>query len=566
MSTAAESAEHGRRRLLGGDFAGAQAAFEQAIALQPRVAAHWALLGKSQAMRAGYHAALDALGQACKLDPDAAYAHVWLGHALREHNRADEAVAAFARASVLEPDNITAAMGAALMTPLVYRDEAEIDRWRDRVAQGLERLARDAASRPAWAQSIGRLEWSNFYLAYQGRNDRDLQARYADLVAQVLDRAMPRTQQPVSARAHRGRIRVAFVSSNLRRHTVTDYFGSWMTDLPRADFHVALYHAGAVLDQRTQALRANADSFEHVPDEPMRLADVLRAAQPDIIVYPDVGMSPLDSLLANLRLAPIQVAAWGHPVTTGSRHIDAYLSCAVMEPPDAQAHYTEKLLLLPGIGVRYSAHAATGTRERSHFHLPQDARVYVCPQSLFKVHPATDALFTEVLARDEKAVLVFIAAAAKGQTDAFIARLTTAMRRHGVAMRNQLKLLPSLPRASFLELLAACDVMLDPMHWSGGNTALDAISVGLPIVTLRGAHMRGRQSAGMLDVLGLSDLLVAADESDYVGKALRIAGNGGYRDALSAQMRRASPLLFDRAEPVAAFAAALTDLCDRGVG
>lgn len=560
MSTAAQWAEQGRRLLLASDFAGAQGAFEQAIALEPHVGAHWALLGKSQAMRSGYHAAQNALEQACKLDPAAAYAHVWLGHALREQNQPDAAIAAFERASLLEPANVTAAFGAALVTPVVYRDETEIDRWRERVAQGLAQLAREAPSRPGWARSITNLEWSNFYLAYQGRNDRDLQAAYSDLIAKLLRHAVAQAQTSAASSTDRDRIHVAFVSSNLRRHTVTDYFGSWITDLPRARFRVSLYHAGGIVDERTNELRNAAESFEHIADDAPRLASALRAARPDIILYPDVGMSPIDTLLANMRLARVQAAAWGHPVTTGSRCIDAYFSCARMEPAEAQASYTENLVLLPGIGVNYRAHAAPRTADRSRFRLAADAHVYVCPQSLFKIHPATDRIFTEVLARDDKAVLVFMASAAKGQMDAFVARVTAAMRRRGIAMRNQLKFLPTLPRPNFLDLLAVCDVMLDPLHWSGGNTALDAISVGLPIVTLPGEQMRGRQSAAMLELLGLRDLLVAADESDYVGKASRIAGNAEYRGAMSSRVREASPRVFGRTEPVAAFAAALERL------
>src|SRR5205085_12462901 len=119
-------------------------------------------------------------------------------------------------------------------------------------------------------------------------------------------------------------------------------------------------------------------------DDARRVASALHARNADVIVYPDVGMSPLDALLTNVRLAPTQIAAWGHPVTTGSRYIDAYLSCSEMETPDAPAHYRENLILLPGIGVDYAPRETIATRTRAHFRLPDTAHVYVCPHSLFK--------------------------------------------------------------------------------------------------------------------------------------------------------------------------------------
>ena len=59
------------------------------------------------------------------------------------------------------------------------------------------------------------------------------------------------------------------------------------------------------------------------------------------------------TLLTNMRLAPVQCAAWGHPVTTGSSQVDYYFTCGEMEPPKGADHYTEQLLPLPGIGTAY---------------------------------------------------------------------------------------------------------------------------------------------------------------------------------------------------------------------
>ena len=83
-------------------------------------------------------------------------------------------------------------------------------------------------------------------------------------------------------------------------------------------------------------------------------------------------------------------------------------------------------------------------------------------------------------------------------------------------------MLPQCSHDDYLRINAVCDAMLDTLRWSGGNTSLDALATGLPIVTLPGRFMRGRQSAGMLTLAGLGDQ-VASDDDDYVRIASRIS-------------------------------------------
>jgi predicted O-linked N-acetylglucosamine transferase (SPINDLY family) len=98
--------------------------------------------------------------------------------------------------------------------------------------------------------------------------------------------------------------------------------------------------------------------------------------------------------------------------------------------------------------------------------------------------------------------------------------------------------------------------MLDTLHWSGGNTSLDALAAALPVVTLPGAFMRGRQSLGMLRLLGVDDL-VARDSDDYVRIAVRLGRDAAWRSAVAARIEQRSAALFDRREPVEALEAFL---------
>jgi CRISPR-associated protein Csy1 len=63
--------------------------------------------------------------------------------------------------------------------------------------------------------------------------------------------------------------------------------------------------------------------------------------------------------------------------------------------------------------------------------------------------------------------------------------------------------LPGCDRERYLQINMSCDVMLDSLYFSGGNTSLDAFLAGLPVLSSEGKFMRGRQTAAMLRRLGL---------------------------------------------------------------
>jgi CRISPR-associated protein Csy1 len=401
------------------------------------------------------------------------------------------------------------------------------------------------------------VETTNFYLAYQGENDRALQSSYGDFLHRLLRTAVREVTVPITRhRDPAARIKIGFLSANLRASTIGDYFGSWITELPRERFEVASILAAGIPDARTEWLAAASDRYLAANGSAIEIARAVKALELDVLVFLDIGMTPWSSLFANMRLAPVQCAAWGHPVTTGGVCIDNFISCTDMEPSDAESHYRERLLLLPGLGTRYTPppRAEGATRER--YGLPAGRRLYLCPQSLFKIHPDSDALFFDLLARDEDAILLFFAATTAGQRSAFVRRLEDGMKARGLPERQQIKLLPRMSYRDFRGVMTACDVMLDTLHWSGGGTSLDALAAGLPIVTLPGRFMRGRQSAAMLRIVGVEEL-IARDEQHYVELALRVARDAVWRSELRGRIRQGLPRLVDRREPIDAVATAL---------
>jgi CRISPR-associated protein Csy1 len=356
------------------------------------------------------------------------------------------------------------------------------------------------------------------------------------------------------------RLRVGFVASIFRDCTAGRYFERWITALDARRFDARAYYTGPIADALTRRIEA-ASRFSHLRAPAREVAARLLADELDLIVYPEVGMDAMTYVLSALRLAPVQCAAWGHPVTTGSEAIDYFLTCGAMEPADASSQYTEKLVRLPGIGVDYAMPERPETPSRGSLRLPEGKRIYACAQSLFKVHPEMDSLFAELLRRDTEAVLVFFQAPAPAVTRRFAARLERALAARGVAPRGQVKFLPRAGSLGFRGVLAACDVVLDTTRWSGGNTSLDAFAAGVPVVTQPGRFMRGRQTAAMLQAMEL-EMLVCADHAAYLETALRAAGDARWNAQLrGAIAERRGALFGQRVQP--AFEEALLAMAAR---
>jgi CRISPR-associated protein Csy1 len=542
-------------------FAHAQAATQA----DPANADAWLLLGDLRRRRNDVDNALRAINLAIERAPQRPGGWTARASLLAEADRTEAARDEFAAASRRFPGDLRAALGATLTLPRVYSSLEHLEESRARYASGLDAL-HESADRFRFADAETALvesRWTNFYLAYQGRDDRALQQRYGAFQRRVLERAAPEFFAPLAPRPARGRrVRVGFLSHYFYNCVVGRYFASWVTRLDAARFETFAYYTNPWVAEDTRAIERAVHAFRHVAARPLAaIARQVLADQLDVLVYPEVGMHPDIAAFAAMRLAPVQCMAWGHPTTSGSPEMDWYLSCASMEPAAGAAHYSERLALLPGLGTHYRMPQLQGAATRAEFGLPEGRTLYLAPQSLFKMHPDNDALIAAVLGADADGTAVMFEATHAQSTAAFRARLDAALAGRGVAPERVVLLKPDLQHAAYLRLNAACDVMLDSVHWSGGNTSIDALAAGLPVVTLPGGLMRGRQSAAMLRAIGLDDL-VAGDAGAYVEKAVALGRDAASRRDATRRILAGRDALFGRDEPIRA----LEDFLERAAG
>lgn len=518
---------------------------EAATRLQPQAAPWWEALGTALRLAQDADAAVVPLQRAASLAPDVAAIHLQLALAQQESGNADAAQQSFAQALALAPQWERARWEAALSVPAIPADDAAVATALAHFDSGIAALLRDPGRPEAAfeaAQCVG-----IFGLHYLPGDHTARQRRFGELITAVAAQARPHYAQPPGWRAlaHGGRLRVGFVSAYLHQHVVERYFGGWILGLAPARFERHVWYTGASADARTAALRAAVDHYAEPEGSFDELAAALHSAQLDVVIYLDVGLDPRQQALAALRLAPLQCAAYGHPVSTGLATIDYFLSAQALEPADAAAHYSESLLSLPGLGCEPRPPAAAAAFDVAA-ELRADGRpLLLCLQNLIKLPPAFDDVLARVLVQSGARLVMFNRG--HGITARYRARLVTALRLYGLDPDDCLHLEDARPYAQFLALVRQADLILDSPGFSGGGTSLDALGMGTPVLTFDGFFARGRQTAAMLRMLDLPQLVASSDD-DYVAKAVALCADPAARQKLRTQIEQCNAGLFHNAD------------------
>jgi len=214
--------------------------------------------------------------------------------------------------------------------------------------------------------------------------------------------------------------------------------------------------------------------------------------------------------------------------------MDYFLSGDAMEPPDGANHYSERLIRLPGFGLAYEKFdipSRPKTRADKEFGIPLETVVYVSLQSLFKYLPRHDYIFAEIARSVPHAKIVFIADADAWSVDRFRQRLRREFEKVRLDYTSHCLLLPRQVWLDYLSLYVCSDVCLVTLGWSGGNTSLEAIACGLPIVTLPGKFMRGRHTYAFLQLMGVTET-VAETEQGYISIAIKLGLDARFRETI----------------------------------
>jgi len=521
----------------------AVAAYRRALGVAPGLAEARNNVGTALEMLGHLDAATDSYEQAIADGLDHADAHANLGRALAAQGRLDEAVAAYGRADGLAPDLVWR-VAAATGLPVVPASTEAIIASRHRLGEALDGLL---ATPGRVANPDKPVVGPNFYLAYHGLDDRDLQRTMAEMCLHTnpgLRWTAPHCLAPAPAGGRR--TRVGFVSAYLREHSIGRLTRGLVGAISRDRFEVVVFHTRGAVDEMSAAIDRCADRAIRLPGSLDTARHLIAAEQMDVLVYPEIGMDPFTYHLAFARLAPVQCVMWGHPDTTGIPTVDYFLSSADLDPDGNEAHYTERLQRLSRLPAYYERpRIAAPPPTRAALGVDEDATLYLCPQSLFKLHPDYDQILGDILRRDGKGTLVLI----EGMSAHWSRRWRERFARTCGDVSDRVRILPRRSHADFLGLLTVADALLDPLPFGGGTTAYAALGLGLPVVTWPRSLMRGRATYACYRQLGVMDC-VADSAARYVALAVRLANDPAWRREIGERILAGAPHLFEDAAAV----------------
>ncbi len=534
----------------GGRLAEAEQRYRQAIALRPGYALAHNNLGLLLARQGRGNEALAAYRDALDIDPRLTDVWINLADLLRQSHAYVDAQAAAQRAVDAAPDSAQARV--ALANVLAETGET---------AQGMAQFERALAIDPGLLEAHDNLLFAENYVESghpaSATQPRVRAERYGQLVAA---RAKPFQNWTGSKESERG-LRIGLVSGDLYAHPVGYFVENVLQALARDHgdrLAIAAYSNTLREDSVSQRIRRHCASWldvMHLSDA--QLAEHNHADGIDILI-------DLSGHTAHNRLpvfawkpAPVQASWLGYFATTGVSAIDYLIADPWTVPEDDAAAFTETVWRLPETRLCFT---------------PPDVAIEVgplpalrngwvtfgCFNNLGKMGEAVVALWAAILHAVPDSRL-FLKSKQLGQA-AIAERVRMRFQAHGIAVAR-LRLEGSSPRAQYLAAYNEIDMALDPFPFTGGTTTVEALWMGVPVLTLRGTRMIARQGAALLHNAGLADWIADAPEA-YLQQAVARAADLPALAHLRARLRAQVPAspIFDASRFAGHFHDALREM------
>jgi predicted O-linked N-acetylglucosamine transferase (SPINDLY family) len=334
--------------------------------------------------------------------------------------------------------------------------------------------------------------------------------------------------------AHR-RKRVAFISADFRIHPVGYLLIEMIENFDKEKFELTGVFTGT--PDGSDLWKRYRCAFDHYLDAKnmpsLELAKLLRAMEIDIAIDLSGHTEGTKLDVLSHRPAPVQMTYLGFPGTLGLPFIDYLIADPRIIPPDSQQHYREKILYLPHCYLPRdtSVMPSPETPKRSDFGLPEDGFVFCSFNHDYKINPPMFKIWMELLKEVPGSVLWLMKL-----NDAAQANLTKEAINHGVDP-TRLVYATRVPRVEdHLARYRLADLFLDTFPYNGHTTAGDALSSGLPVVTLCGDSFASRVAGSLMHDIGVKDL-VCDNLQQYHDKALLFTRDQKTRASIENELR-----------------------------
>ena len=465
-----------------------------------------------------------------QLDPGLALAHLNLGSVYGLMRAHDRAIACYKAALRIQPDN------AAARGNLLYEKQRICD-W----SEFEELCARQRLdSQRETEQEV--LPFNLLSIPSTAAEQLQCARHYGTRQARAVARDRERLAFRHERRPPGGRLRIGYLSADLREHPVASLVAEMFELHDRSRFETLAYSYGPNDNSpMRRRLERAFDRFANIA--PLSHADAaarIHAEGVNILVdltgYTTFGRPEI----ASLRPAPVQLS-YMFPGTLGADFYDYILTDRYVTPPGGEAYLSEKPVYMPGSYMANDRKRAVGaTPSRGELGLPERSFVFCCFNHTYKILPGVFAAWVRLLRAVPDSVLWLLKSNPWAEQN-----LLREAQRHGV-VAGRLVFAPLLPQAQHLGRLRAADLFLDTQPYNAHTTASDALWTGLPVLTCSGDTFASRVAGSLLTAVGLPELVTHSMEA-YEERALHLARNPAELAALRDRLarNRDSTPLFD---------------------
>jgi len=374
---------------------------------------------------------------------------------------------------------------------------------------------------------------TNFNLAYQQKNDVELNKKYFNLLNNIFKK-----KEILKPKYHKDKI--LFISGFFFKHTVSKLFFNFIKEFSKIKkLKVSLLYISDIEDDWTNMYRDLDIKFYKIKNL-YKIFKFLDEENFNSILFLDHSMNNISQALINNKYAKNYFIFWGHPITTGSKNMDYFISSDLMDKGN-QNHYSEKLILLNGIGFNYKIDNKLKEIKINAITIKENS--FYIPQGLFKFLPKYDYLLGEILDNNKQSTISFIKDKDPFFTNKFINRLKRVKKIN--KNFDRLIFLEGMSQVSYYEKLASHKIILDTIGWSGGNTSMEALYLNKPIVTLQGKSLRANHTAAMLKQINL-DILIANNYKEYILLANKLINEEEFFKFIVDKIKNNKHLIFDK--------------------
>jgi len=379
------------------------------------------------------------------------------------------------------------------------------------------------------------------------QENRALQNALGELCQTHLERLLPdpvatyrgrwRTGAAPSAQTSPQRLRVGYLSSCLRRHSV-GWIVRWLFqhhDRERLMLHAYFVGAGSQGTDFLQDQFADwAEVAHRLPADALTVAQQIHDDEIDVLIDLDSATFDVACQVMALKPAPVQISwlGWDAP---GIPAVDYFITDPYVLPDNAQADYRETLWRLPSTFVAIDGVEATvPSLRRDELGIPADAVIYLSAQRGQKLHPDTVQRQMQILQAVPNSYLLTKSSRQEVSLQAFFIQAAQAA---GVA-GDRLRFLPEVPsETTHRANLAIADVVLDTYPYNGATTTLETLWMGVPMVTQVGQQFSSRNSYSMMMNVGLTEGIAWTAE-EYVEWGIRLGTDIKLRQKIGWQLQK----------------------------